>query len=112
MNQNTNATSTFFHTKSQVEQAPEVPSENVNIENSNSDTEGMTTTTTTQQPHKSTHFLEDEKIDEDNANKQDRDYIPAGAVSTESGTDSSEDEIEKISALFYSRAKPHSSKLN
>ena len=61
---------------SQVEQALEVSSENVNIENPNSETEGMTTTTTTQQPNKSTHFLEDEKIDEeayaesdDNANK-------------------------------------------
>ena len=97
------ATSTFFQTKSQVEQAPEVPSENVNIENPN----------TTQQPNKSTHFLEDEKIDEeayaesdDNANKQDRDYIPAGAVSTESETDSSEDEIEKDQRIFLQQGKP------
>ena len=106
------ATSTFFHTKSQVEQAPEVPSENVNIENPNSETEGMTTTTTTQQPNKSTHFLENEKIDEeayaesdDNANKQDRDYIPAGAVSTESETDSSEDEIEKDQRIVLQQGK-------
>ena len=72
----------------------------------------MTTTTTTQQPNKSTHFLEDEKIDEeayaesdDNANKQDRDYIPAGAVSTESETDSSEDEIEKDQRIVLQQGK-------
>ena len=89
-----------------------MPSENVNIENPNSETEGMTTTTTTQQPNKSTHFLEDEKIDEeayaesdDNANKQDRDYIPAGAVSTESETDSSEDEIEKDQRIVLQKGK-------